>query len=73
MGVDEQLLLDRFLVAEHHQDREKEERWLPQASEDPLDEDEEPFEPESRVVLSPSLAFDFSTTSNTVSLIPCLH
>ena len=53
MGVDEQFLLDRFLVAEHYQDREKEERWLPQAPEDPLDENEEPFEPESRIVPSP--------------------
>jgi hypothetical protein len=51
------------LPAEHAVDGEKEERWLPQAFEEPLEEDEEPFEPESRVVLSPEkpyFAFDLS-------------
>jgi hypothetical protein len=39
-----------LLLTEHSEDGEKEERWLTQAPEDPLEEDEEPLEPESRVV-----------------------
>jgi len=52
MGVVEQFLFDCFLVAEHLHNGEKEERWVSQAFEDSLEEDEEPFEPESRVVFS---------------------
>ena len=41
-----------LLVAEHGQDGEKEKRWLTQAFKDLLEKDEEPIEPESRVVFS---------------------
>ena len=41
-----------LLLTEYSEGGEKKERWLTQAPEDPLEEDEEPLESESRVVIS---------------------
>jgi hypothetical protein len=73
VGAPEQHLFWCLLVAEHGQDGEKEERRLTQASKDLLEEDEEPFEPESRVVFSrkrPNLDLRPSEITKPVSLFP---
>ena len=52
MGFIEQHPFCYLLPRELGEDGKKEERWLTQAPEDPLEKDEEPFEPESCVDFS---------------------